>query len=136
MVHCTMVIRGVSTTAVLLFDCELKVGCFYRCYLYRLVRSFFALSTHWRTFDPFFTQKQDTFKSSGKAIYRTLHRLRFLCTLSYNIVASPELATTMHEMATASPELKSSSDDLEVIFKEMVQMCLWYVAFSDDVTTL
>lgn len=38
-------------------------------------------------------------------------------------IALSELATTMHDLSTSDGQ--RSADDLEVIFKEMVQMCLW-----------
>ncbi|KAJ3486942.1 hypothetical protein NLI96_g3894 [Meripilus lineatus] len=75
------------------------------CYLYRLIRSFFVQSTHWRTFDPFATQKETTFKSSGKAIY--------------------QLARTMHELEVDKSEFDKDPAKLGVLFGEMIQMCLW-----------
>ncbi|KAH9922327.1 uncharacterized protein BXZ73DRAFT_104145 [Epithele typhae] len=77
----------------------------HRCYLYRLVRSFFVQTTYWKDYDPFLSQKQDTFQKSSKAIY--------------------QLATTMHELEREKDALASSRDELKVIFKEMIQMCLW-----------
>lgn len=38
---------------------------------YRLLRSYFRQTAQWRDFDPFFSQKQETFRGSGKAIYRS-----------------------------------------------------------------
>lgn len=40
-----------------------------RCYLYRLLRSHFATTKYWKDYDPFRTQKDDTFQASGTAIY-------------------------------------------------------------------
>ena len=37
---------------------------------YRRLRSFFALTQHWKTFDPFFQSKADTYRSSSGAIIR------------------------------------------------------------------
>jgi damage-control phosphatase, subfamily III len=37
------------------------------------MRSWFALTDHWTQFDPFFVQKQDSFKSSGIAVGRTFN---------------------------------------------------------------
>lgn len=93
---------------------------------YRLLRSWFTTSPSpfWQTFDPFFGQKMDTLKSSGDAIYRALQlppkRIRFepLCI---------ELATTLYEVGEEKNTLESDPDKLGVLFKEMVQMCLWYV---------
>lgn len=38
---------------------------------YRLLRSFVAQTVHWNSFDPFYAQKEETFRGSSKAIYRT-----------------------------------------------------------------
>ncbi|KAA1475715.1 DUF89 domain-containing protein [Dentipellis sp. KUC8613] len=78
---------------------------FAECYLYRYLRSYIATTKHWRDHDPFQGQKLKTFQSSGKAIY--------------------QLATTMHELEEDKVEFESDPDKLEVIFKEMIQMCLW-----------
>ncbi|KAI0717732.1 hypothetical protein C8T65DRAFT_640596 [Cerioporus squamosus] len=75
------------------------------CYLYRLVRSFFAQKRYWKDYDPFLQQKEATFQKSSKAIY--------------------QLATTMHELEGDKDSLASDPDNLKVIFKEMIQMCLW-----------
>ncbi|KAI0351611.1 DUF89 domain-containing protein [Trametes cingulata] len=75
------------------------------CYLYRLIRSFFVQTKHWRDYDPFLAQKEATFQKSAKAIY--------------------QLATTMHELEEDKETLASDPDNLKVIFKEMIQMCLW-----------
>jgi hypothetical protein len=37
---------------------------------YRLLRSLFATSEHWKSFDPFFTQKLNTYQASGNAVHR------------------------------------------------------------------
>ncbi|KAH9893939.1 DUF89 domain-containing protein [Cubamyces lactineus] len=75
------------------------------CYLYRLIRSFFVQTKHWKDYDPFLAQKEATFQKSSKAIY--------------------QLATTMHELEADEHTLASNPDNLKVIFKEMIQMCLW-----------
>ncbi|KAH8094465.1 DUF89 domain-containing protein [Cristinia sonorae] len=75
------------------------------CYLYRLLRSYLNQTTQWRTFDPFFEQKEATFKSSGAAIY--------------------QLAKVMHDLEGEKAELSADPDKLLVIFREMIQMCLW-----------
>ncbi|KAJ7141872.1 DUF89 domain-containing protein [Mycena crocata] len=78
---------------------------FAECYLYRLLRSYFVETTHWSSFDPFSLQKVDTFRQSGKAIY--------------------QIATTMRELQEEHAKLESDSEKLGVLFKEMIQMCLW-----------
>ena len=37
----------------------------------------------------------------------------------------------MQDLSVSDSAAKKSADDLEVIFKEMVQMCLWCVVFGD-----
>ncbi|KAG8215249.1 hypothetical protein J3R82DRAFT_8802 [Butyriboletus roseoflavus] len=78
---------------------------FAECYLYRLFRSYFNETRQWRNFDPFFAQKEDMFKNSGAAIY--------------------QIATTMHELEPEKGRLRSDPDKLLVLFREMVDMCLW-----------
>ncbi|KAF7326870.1 DUF89 domain-containing protein [Mycena venus] len=78
---------------------------FAECYLYRLLRSYFVQTTQWVSFDPFASQKAETFKQSGKAIY--------------------QIASTMHELEQEHAKLESDSEKLGVLFKEMIQMCLW-----------
>jgi hypothetical protein len=38
---------------------------------YRLLRSFFAETEHWKNYDPFFESKAETYRSSSGAIIRT-----------------------------------------------------------------
>ncbi|KIK35366.1 hypothetical protein CY34DRAFT_96200 [Suillus luteus UH-Slu-Lm8-n1] len=75
------------------------------CYLYRLIRSYFNQRAYWRGFDPFYTQKEEMFKNSGAAIY--------------------QIATTMYELESEKVKLQEDPDKLEVLFREMIQMCLW-----------
>lgn len=75
------------------------------CYLYRLIRSYFNQRAYWRGFDPFSTQKEEMFKNSGAAIY--------------------QIATTMYELESEKDKLQGDPDKLEVLFREMIQMCLW-----------
>ena len=39
------------------------------------------------------------------------------------------LATTMHELERDKATLASDPDNLKVIFKEMIQMCLWCAVY-------
>lgn len=78
---------------------------FAECYLYRLLRSYFNETRQWRNFDPFFAQKEQMFKNSSVAIY--------------------QISTSMHELKNDREELRSNPDKLLVIFREMIQMCLW-----------
>jgi hypothetical protein len=75
------------------------------CYLYRLLRSYVSQTAHWKAYDPFFIQKQETLQGSGVAIH--------------------QIATTVHELESQKGSLESDPDKLEVLFKEMIQMCLW-----------
>ncbi|KAI0799597.1 hypothetical protein BC629DRAFT_1497088 [Irpex lacteus] len=73
---------------------------------YRLVRSFLAQTVYWKAFDPFSAQKEETFRGSSKAIY--------------------QLASTIHELDDEKQSLRDDKGKLAVLFKEMIQMCLWY----------
>ncbi|KAJ4500609.1 DUF89 domain-containing protein [Lentinula lateritia] len=75
------------------------------CYLYRLLRSYFVQTTHWRNYDPFHAQKLDVFAKSGPSIYG--------------------IATIMHELESERSALESDPTKLKVFFQEMIQMCLW-----------
>ncbi|KAL1683960.1 hypothetical protein EV122DRAFT_286189 [Schizophyllum commune] len=74
---------------------------FAECYLYRLLRNYFV-SSGLRDYDPFFKQKIDTFAKSSVAVL--------------------QLTTTLHTLES-SPTTDPAG--LEVLFKEMIQMCLW-----------
>ncbi|KAJ7221720.1 DUF89 domain-containing protein [Mycena pura] len=78
---------------------------FAECYLYRLLRSYFLQTTQWYSFDPFSSQKTETFKQSGKAIY--------------------QIAASMQELNDEHAKVESDPANLGVLFKEMIQMCLW-----------
>ncbi|KAG8705161.1 hypothetical protein FRC08_001809 [Ceratobasidium sp. 394] len=82
---------------------------FGECYLYRLFDSIFRATKHWSKFDPFFQQKEDTFRESGAAVH--------------------QLAKVMADLDERQAEFKPSTegweDKLAIVFAEMVQMCLW-----------
>ncbi|KZO91817.1 DUF89 domain-containing protein [Calocera viscosa TUFC12733] len=75
------------------------------CYLYRFLRTIFAFSTNWKGFDPFREQKERTFQGSGKGVF--------------------DLAGMMHKLEPERDELAKNEKALEVLFIDMVQMCLW-----------
>lgn len=79
------------------------------CYLYRRLRNFFAVTEHWKRFDPFFDQKADTYKSSSRAIL--------------------ELAKIMNGLTERAAELdegyEKEGSALEAAFLEMAQSQLW-----------
>ncbi|KAG6844510.1 hypothetical protein H0H87_006335 [Tephrocybe sp. NHM501043] len=76
---------------------------FAECYLYRLLRSYCATTTHWKDYDPFFSQKMHTFSQSGSSIRK--------------------IATSMHELDSEKNVL--DKEKLPILFREMLQMCLW-----------
>jgi hypothetical protein len=41
-----------------------------------------------------------------------------------------EIATTMYELESEKVKLQEDPDKLEVLFREMIQMCLWLVFIS------
>ncbi|KAI0289666.1 DUF89 domain-containing protein [Russula brevipes] len=75
------------------------------CYLYRLLRSLFAASEHWKSFDPFFAQKLSTYQASGTAVHK--------------------LSATLAELESEKDIIANDSEKLRVLFHEMTQMCLW-----------
>ncbi|KIK22881.1 hypothetical protein PISMIDRAFT_11264 [Pisolithus microcarpus 441] len=77
---------------------------FAESYLYRLIRSYFKQTTHWTNFDPFRKKKEETFRNSATAVY--------------------QIATMMHDLDSEKASLVDPAK-LLVLFKEMVQMCLW-----------
>ncbi|UZJ54649.1 hypothetical protein CBS101457_003969 [Exobasidium rhododendri] len=83
---------------------------FAECYLYRLLRSFFARSTYWKDYDPFSNQKTSAFKSSAVAI--------------------EQLSATAEELFQKAEESQSQEEEvyleaMKVIFRELVQTSLW-----------
>ncbi|KZT38776.1 DUF89 domain-containing protein [Sistotremastrum suecicum HHB10207 ss-3] len=78
---------------------------FAECYLYRLMRTWFAPTKHWNNFDPFFAQKEDSFRGSAAAVY--------------------QLASMMQELESEKEALIKEPARLEVLWDEMIQMCLW-----------
>ncbi|BEI94086.1 uncharacterized protein CcaverHIS019_0605450 [Cutaneotrichosporon cavernicola] len=81
---------------------------FAECYLYRLLRSFFAVTTHWKSYDPFFESKAQTYKSSSGAIVHLANALN-------SMVANVRL----------QDDWEAKSSPLEMAFWEMVQADLW-----------
>ena len=79
---------------------------------------------YWNKYDPFQAQKQETFRKSSQAIFRSYMVMHDTLKL-YDDTFDPELATTMHELEQDKAKLASDAQNLNVIFKEMIQMCLW-----------
>ncbi|EST08325.1 protein of unknown function DUF89 [Kalmanozyma brasiliensis GHG001] len=82
---------------------------FAECYLYRLLRTFFGRSEHWKQYDPFSKTKLDTFKSSGTAISALAVTIEDLVAKSLSSQQGPE----------------STPEGREILFHEMAQMSLW-----------
>ncbi|KAN0136502.1 DUF89 domain containing protein [Lactarius tabidus] len=75
------------------------------CYLYQLIRSLFTATQHWKTYDPFFSQKLNTYQASGTAVHK--------------------LAATLAELESEKDTVANDPQKLQVLFREMTQMCLW-----------
>ncbi|CAE6477173.1 unnamed protein product [Rhizoctonia solani] len=82
---------------------------FGECYLYRLFDSILRATQHWLTFDPFFQQKEDTFRESGAAVHQLAQMMS-------------DLEGRRKEF---QPDAEGSEEKLAIVFAEMVQMCLW-----------
>ena len=71
-----------------------------------------------------------TFKHSWKSINRK-SAIISTAVLVAAIELLSEIATMMHELDVSSKDANkneySNPDELEVLFKEMIQMCLWHV---------
>ncbi|KAH9003903.1 DUF89 domain-containing protein [Lactarius hatsudake] len=72
--------------------------------VYRLLRSFFSTTQHWKTYDPFFSQKLNTYQASGTAVHK--------------------LAATLAELESEKDIVANDPQKLQVLFREMAQMCL------------
>jgi hypothetical protein len=99
---------------------------------YRLLRSLFVQTTHWCDHDPFLTQKVKTFQQSGTSILRMSnypHQVK----ASLVIIVFSEIATIMHELENEKNTL--GTDNIGVLFNEMIQMCLWLLSFHSLFTS-
>ncbi|EUC60690.1 venom protein, partial [Rhizoctonia solani AG-3 Rhs1AP] len=92
-----------------LFGEAIATSGFIRCYLYRLFDSILRATQHWLTFDPFFQQKEDTFRESGAAVHQLAQMMS-------------DLEGRRKEF---QPDAEGSEEKLAIVFAEMVQMCLW-----------
>ncbi|ODN74806.1 hypothetical protein L202_07121 [Cryptococcus amylolentus CBS 6039] len=79
------------------------------CYVYRRLRSFFAATTLWKEYDPFFDQKAETYKSSSAAI----------------VQLAKAMNTAHEEKDDLAKDSEKAGSALEVAFFEMLQADLW-----------
>ncbi|KAG0328965.1 hypothetical protein BGZ99_003829 [Dissophora globulifera] len=101
---------------------------FSECYLYRRIREAFALTQHWRDYDPFFDQKQSVFKASQKAVVAIAVQLMSPVNQSRD---SSETASTKEQqvnqlssidvLVSQGPDSKGTRE----AFFELTQVCLW-----------
>ncbi|RIA90420.1 hypothetical protein C1645_693563 [Glomus cerebriforme] len=80
---------------------------FTECYLYRRIHLSLAKTKHWRSYDPYFRQKEDAFRASFNAII--------------------EIAKRIGELISA-PKMNKDGRDTEtdrIIFHELAQISLW-----------
>ncbi|KAL8652715.1 MAG: hypothetical protein Q9226_004153 [Calogaya cf. arnoldii] len=82
------------------------------CYLYRRMSTFFALSTHWKTYDVFARQKLSTFVSSRPAVLELAAKYKQLINHLENNVPDSK---TLEEIDAAE----------KLLFSEMCEICLW-----------
>ena len=85
------------------------------CYLYRRMRTCFALTKHWKSYDPFSKQKISTFKSSRPAVLELASHYRGIIEQirqDANVVKGDSDPSTVEEAE-------------RVLFKEMAEICLW-----------
>ncbi|KAG0364893.1 hypothetical protein BGX24_004409, partial [Mortierella sp. AD032] len=87
---------------------------FSECYLYRRIKEAFALTEHWKDYDPFFEQKRTVFKSSQKAV------VSMAVQLTTPVVPGSNLSV-LDLKVQDGPESKGTRD----AFFEMVQVSLW-----------
>ncbi|KAL9631034.1 MAG: hypothetical protein Q9204_004423 [Flavoplaca sp. TL-2023a] len=82
------------------------------CYLYRRISSFFALSTHWKSYDVFARQKLSTFVSSRPAVLELAAKYKQL----------------INQLKDNVPNIKTSEETEaaeKLLFSEMCEICLW-----------
>ncbi|PKK65083.1 DUF89-domain-containing protein [Rhizophagus irregularis] len=80
---------------------------FAECYLYRIIHSTLAETKQWRSYDPYFRQKEDSFRASFATII--------------------EIAKRIDELISA-PKVNADNRDIEtdeIIFHELAQISLW-----------
>ncbi|KAL8754574.1 MAG: hypothetical protein Q9199_004240 [Rusavskia elegans] len=82
------------------------------CYLYRRMSTYFALSTHWQSYDVFARQKLSTFVSSRPAVLELAAKYKQL----------------INQLKSNVPDSKTPEeigDAEKLLFSEMCEICLW-----------
>ncbi|KAI1321344.1 hypothetical protein EDD11_006681 [Mortierella claussenii] len=87
---------------------------FAECYLYRRVKEAFALTQHWRDYDPFFVQKRTVFKSSQKAVVA----------IAKQLMSPTDENNRLSALDVLMSQGRDSKGTREVFF-ELAQVCLW-----------
>ncbi|KAL8905574.1 MAG: hypothetical protein Q9207_002564 [Kuettlingeria erythrocarpa] len=82
------------------------------CYLYRRLNTFFALSTHWKSYDVFSRQKLSTFRSSRPAVIELAAKYK-------------ELIDQLRDDAQKAKSAQEVEQAEELLFTEMCEICLW-----------
>ncbi|MCJ1371532.1 hypothetical protein MMC20_002750 [Loxospora ochrophaea] len=82
------------------------------CYLYRRISTFFALSTHWKSYDVFARQKMSTFKSSRPAVLELAAKYK-------------ELVVQLEGDPTADKSQEELDHAESILFIEICEICLW-----------
>ncbi|KAF9195468.1 hypothetical protein BGZ51_000043 [Haplosporangium sp. Z 767] len=101
---------------------------FSECYLYRRIKEAFALTEHWKDYDPFFEQKQSVFKSSQKAVVAIAVRLMSPEHTNNNDEEKEKSKDHVIKSLSALDVLVSQGPDSKgtrEAFFELVQVCLW-----------
>ncbi|KAF9944190.1 hypothetical protein BGZ65_012471, partial [Modicella reniformis] len=96
---------------------------FAECYLYRRIKELFALTRHWRDYDPFFQQKKTVLKSSQKAVVAiAVHLMSPSDTKNTDDKEfKVKSLSALDVLVSQGPESKGTQE----AFFEMAQICLW-----------
>ncbi|KAG9301159.1 hypothetical protein G9A89_012542 [Geosiphon pyriformis] len=86
---------------------------FTECYLYRRLNSAFARTTHWREYDPFKREKEDTFRKSYTAVNELAIRINELVEIEIESNKSEDL------------NKQDEEERRRFVFSELCQVSLW-----------
>ncbi|KAL9004126.1 MAG: hypothetical protein Q9188_003048 [Gyalolechia gomerana] len=82
------------------------------CYLYRRINTFFARSTHWKSYDVFAQQKMSTFRSSRPAVLELAAKYK-------------EFISQLQDDNSKSKTTEEVEEAEKLLFTEMCEICLW-----------